>query len=365
MLVTILNTIEKFLHENIVAVIGAFATLAAALITRYGIFIFLFRKENNKYQQLHNTIENEKAELEKTFLNKTEAIKVALNEILPYMADRKEQDEYIRQYIVECIKTKEKEPVFLVISGDELEYPFAYVRRLRQVLLPEIFNKGKDNVDPRMLPTIQWPDSSIKWHDIILPKIYNEISNKDKNYSDFTVEDAVETINNEKNQVIIEINLRTLNVDNNFFQQCRSLLDFISEISNYTIRMNLFIILSIEYKSTKDGYVSDKKIKDKYNKIIFKWLNKINKSYLNNCLSPIVPKLDSIKEKDADRWLDMLLAGYCKDTTLQKIGKCKNALQSVYKKSQIVQKVPVVPMLYLSELFETIYKICMCKKGAI
>lgn len=262
----------------------------------------------------HHTVENSSFPTHSFGSSKT------LPPLLPYLANRKEQESQLSDVLQDFLKQATANHLVCIIHGDELQCHYNFVERIRQLYLRQLLE-----LDPQQ-PMIrkydlEWP-AKLKDLDNLCNQLRKSLAESVSGNSFHTLDKIDDLLSIYFPQpVIIQTYLLTEDLHKQGLDVLNKLLDFCNCLSNNITKQKLIICICVKYKITRKinhkvplikwlfsfgGIFFKKYSYQQTNRKIRQYLQKISNSNQSNSqpISLIIlPELEGINKAEVENWV--------------------------------------------------------------
>ena len=275
----------------------------------------------------------------------------SLFSFLPYMCDRSPQQDQLVLTLGECQDCLHEKPLVCIIHGDEIECHDKFIKRLHEVMLPEILNEpGKVCVD---LTMVEWPalKEDIKMRRQILQ---NNISKALTGNRKANTEQIKEALNRRISPQMISFTLPVAAWEENEAELLKFWLQYWNEFPDLHAGRKLMVFICIKYKHIADNNAEGAKNYENRNKTARDFISSLQYNKYTNIVRLTLNELEAVELKDVDMWITNYAEKFCDYTEL-----CTE-VGSYYESRQK----SAVPMLELAKKLKDLLYLIQRREGS-
>ncbi|RCJ42023.1 hypothetical protein A6770_35405 [Nostoc minutum NIES-26] len=307
----------------------------------------------------------------------TSQFKKELPPLLPYLANRREQEAQLCEVFLKFLKQASASHLVCIIHGDEAQCHYNFLERMRKFSLPKLLD-----VDPQqpIIPTyhLEWPAKLKNLHELS-NQLYKNLADSVLGHSLYSSEKINVFLSNYPYPVIIHTHLLTEDLQRQGLNSLDKLLEFCYYLHQSITTQRLIIYICIKYKSKRKKNKNTAWIKwlfsfgryffkqyqyQKINKKIRQYLQNLSNSNLSHSQPiPVVvlPELEGINKAEAENWVrsehtKQLVGEDMIEPLIQKVGE-------IFEFWEEQTSSDTIPMSCLAEELSKLIKSLMSKQG--
>jgi hypothetical protein len=234
---------------------------------------------------------------------------------LPYLNNRREQQEELEKLLCKCESTLHQKPLVGVIHGDEHECHDTFIEKLQGFLLPELLNLAPDlNSISKLL--ISWPSPSSNIHqriNVLKSQLYRSQTGK----HDGAVDDLIQVLNARLTPLLIYSTIQAGEWQKHEPELIDQWIDFWNQFPDLAVGKKLFVFLCFNYKNTEGMNRSRTKEYQALNQRMRDFINNFNLQQYDNVNGIVLTELCSITYEKLNEWIVKYAAVYCDEEALR------------------------------------------------
>jgi hypothetical protein len=227
--------------------------------------------------------------------------------LLPYLADRDDQEKELREILRTCSQSSEY-PIIFVVHGDDRQCHDMFLQRLKDVTLRKYM--GLDETTSIPAYEMPWPS---RLHDPSQLASRLRMSLADEmslhSHHDISSADINEILAVYPGPVLIHTHLLTDDFRHFGREALISYLRFWNDWPELIPGQQLFVFLFIKYQSPQKQSVIQRLtrpcVRQKHNYMIMRHLQEASWTEFNRIICRVIPKLENITRSDVEKWARM------------------------------------------------------------
>ncbi len=254
---------------------------------------------------------------------------------LPYMSNRGPQSDKLELLLDECEDCLNEKPLICLIHGSEKECHDKFIKRLHEVMLPEILDgPGKVPVD---LTMVEWP--SIKGNiKMRYKKLMNNISKALTGNRRANTEEIKDVLNRKISPQMIYVIMPVAAWEKNEVELINNWLQFWNIFPDLNVGRKLMVFFCIKYEHIADKHSDGAENYINRNESAKNFIKSIKYKKYANIVGLTMDELKAVPWCDVDMWITTHAEKFCDDT------KLRTKAMSYYQSRQNID----VPMLELA-----------------
>ncbi len=223
--------------------------------------------------------------------------------LVPYLVDRYEQENDLRQLYKKSRETDPK-PIVVIIHGDENQAHDMFIRRVAEEYIPKL--SGVDG--PVIRHPIPWP-GNIKQAEELSLRLQREVADVVLHDPDATLDNIQHALANHKFPITFEIELLTSDWTKHKEKIIKTALEFWNDWPTLSSRQNLFVLIYITHKMPKNNLIKRGAYRLRKRQV-FDRLSKCNFEQYEKIIGAVLSELVDISHPDVKSWVRTTLQDY-------------------------------------------------------